>query len=56
MIFDCVWNLIFGTKFSGIYLAKGEKLLVFLLSFVNLQHVKDGTHMFDAQYRYVFVV
>ena len=37
----------FGTKFSSIYLAK---------SFVNLQRAKDGTHMFDAKYRYVFVV
>ena len=35
----------FGTKFSSIYLAK-----------VNLQRAKDGTHMFDAKYRYVFVV
>ena len=44
----------FGTKFSSIYLAKGEKHLVFLLSFVNLQRAKNGTHMFDAKYRYVF--
>ena len=29
------WNLIFGTKFSSIYLAKGEKCLFFRLSFVN---------------------
>ena len=47
---------IFGTKFSSIYLAKGEKLWVFCLSFVNLQRAKDGTNMFDAKYRYVFVV
>ena len=46
----------FGTKFSSIYLAKEEKRLVFRLSFVNLQRAKDGTHMFDAKYRYVFVV
>ena len=46
----------FGTKFSSIYLAKGEKRLVFRLSFVNLQCAKDSTHMFDAKYRYVFVV
>ena len=46
----------FGTEFSSIYLAKGEKRLVFRLSFVNLQRAKDGTHMFDAKYRYVFVV
>ena len=46
----------FGTKFSSIYLEKWEKSLVFLPSFVNLQRAKDGTHMFDAKYRYVFVV
>ena len=46
----------FGTKFSSIYLAKWEKSLVFLPSFVNLQRAKDGTHVFDAKYRYVFVV
>ena len=46
----------FGTNFSSIYLAKEEKRLVFRLSFVNLQRAKDGTHMFDATYRYVFVV
>ena len=45
----------FGTKFSSIYVAKWEKRLVFRLSFVNLQRAKDGTHMFDAKYRYVFV-
>ena len=42
----------FGTKFSSIYFAKWEKRLVFRLSFVNLQHAKDSTHMFDAKYRY----
>ena len=47
---------IFGTRFRSIYLAKGEKRLVFRLSFVNLQRAKDGTHMFDAKYRYVLVV
>ena len=56
MIYNFVWNLIFGTKFSSIYLAKAEKHLFFRLSFVNLQRAKDGTHMFDAKYRYVFVV
>ena len=43
----------FGTKFSSIYLAKWEKRLVFRIAFVNLQRAKDGTHMFDAKYRYV---
>ena len=33
-----------------------QKRLVFQLSFVNLQRAKDGTHMFDVKYRYVFVV
>ena len=47
---------ILGTKFSSIYLAKGEKRLVFRLLFVNLQRAKDGTHIFDAKYKYVFVV
>ena len=56
MINNFVWNLIFGTKFISIYLAKGEKHLVFRLSFVNLQRAKDGTHIFDVRYRYVFVV
>ena len=55
MIYNCVQNLIFGTKFSSIYLAKGEKHLVFRLSFVNMQRAKDGTHVFDAKYRYMFV-
>ena len=53
------WNQInfdFGIKFSSIYLVKGEKRLVFQLSFVNLQRAKDDTHMFDAKYRYLFVV
>ena len=52
MRYNCVWNLIFATKFSSIYLAKEEKRLVFRLSFVKLQRAKDGTHMFDAKYRY----
>ena len=46
----------FGTKFSSIYFTKWEKTFSFLPSFVNLQRAKDGTHMFDAKYRYVFVV
>ena len=48
--------LIFVTKFIDIYLAKGGKRLFFRLSFVNMQRAKDGTHVFDAKYRYVFVV
>ena len=56
MIYNFVWSLIFGTKFSNIYLPKGEKHFVFRLSFANLQRAKDGTHMFNAKYRYVFAV
>ena len=56
IIYNFVWNFILGTKFSSIYLAKGETRLVFRLSFVNLQRAKDGTHMFNAKYGYVFVV
>ena len=56
MIYNCMWNLIFGTKSSSKYLTKGEKRLFFRLSFVNPQRAKDGSHMFDAKYRYVFVV
>ena len=48
MINNSVKNLIFATKFSSIFLA-GEKRLVFRLSFVNLQHAKDGTHVFAAK-------
>ena len=29
MMYDCVWNLILGTKFSSICLAKGENVLLF---------------------------
>ena len=46
----------FATKFSSIYLVKGQKRLVFQLVFVNLQRAKDGTHVLDAKDRYVFVV
>ena len=46
----------FVTKFSSIYLAIGQKRLVFQLSFVNMQLAKNGTHMFGVKYRYVFFV
>ena len=49
-------NLIFVTKLGSIYLAKGEKRLVFLPSFAYLQRAKDDTHVFDAKYRCVFIV
>ena len=44
------------TEFSSIHLAKGEKRLVFQLSFVYLQRAKDGTDVYGAKHRYVFVV
>ena len=56
IIYNNAFIFIFSTKFSSIYLAKGEKRLFFQLSFVNLQRAKDGTHVFDAKYWYVFVV
>ena len=34
---------------------KEKKRLVFRLSFVNLQRAKDGIHLPNAKYRYVFV-
>ena len=47
---------IFFTKFSSIYLVKGEKGLFFRQSFDNLQRAKNCNHMFGAKYRYVSVV
>ena len=55
VIYNFVWNFIFGTKFSSIYLAKGEKRLVFRLSFVNLQRAKYITHMFDDIYICIYI-
>ena len=46
----------YGTKYSSIYLAKGEKTFAFLILFVNLQRAEYDTHVFDSKYRYVFVV
>ena len=40
MIYDSVYNLIFATKFSSIYLAKGQKRLVFQLSFSSVRKMK----------------
>ena len=56
MKYNSVQNLFFATKFSSIYVAKGQKRSVFQRSFVNLQRAKDGTRMFDAKYRHVFAV
>ena len=46
----------YANKFSSIYLTKGEKRLVFRQSFVNPLRAKDVIHVFDAKYRYVFLV
>ena len=56
MIYNFVCNFIFDTKFGSIHLAKAERRLVFRLSFVDLHRANDGTHMFDANYKYVFIV
>ena len=45
MIYNIAQNLIFATKFSSIYLTKGQKFLVFQLSFVNLQRAKENKKM-----------
>ena len=50
------WNHFYVAKFSSIYPTKGEKHLLFRLSFVNLQRAKNGTHMFGVKYRYVSLV
>ena len=56
MMNNSVKILIFAAKFSSIFLAEGEKRLLFRLAFVNLQRAKDGAHAFAAKYRYVFVL
>ena len=35
---------------------KDKNVWFFQLLFINLPRAKDSTHMFDAKYRYVFVV
>ena len=52
MIYDSVQNL---PNLVASISQKVKKRLVFQLSSVNLQRANDGTHMFDAKYRYVFV-
>ena len=37
------------------FISQRRKTFVFP-TFVNLQRAKDGTHVFDAKYRYMFVV
>ena len=48
MICNSVQNLFFATKFSSIYLAKGQKRLVFQLPSVYLPCAKNGPYMFDG--------
>ena len=43
-------------KMKSNHTQKDKNVWFFQLSFVNPQRAKDGTHMFDAKYRYVFVV
>ena len=50
-----VWNLIFGTNLVA-FISQKEKKRLFFTSFVNLQRAKDGINMFEAKYRYMFVV
>ena len=39
------------------FISQNEKNICFFrLPFVNVQRANDGTHMFDAKYRYEFVV
>ena len=44
------WNLILVLNLVA-FISQKEKN-----AFVNLQRAKNGAHMFDAKYRYVFVV
>ena len=69
-MFKCVKDKNYYLRFDKMYAVKSRRLkktfrilwhiltilIVFRLSFVNLQRAKIGTHMFDAKYRYVFVV
>ena len=50
------WNLILVPNLVAFISQKEKNVCFFRLSFVNLQRAKDRTHMFDAKYRYVFVV
>ena len=50
------WNLILVPNLVAFISQKEKNVWFFLLSFVNPQRAKDGTHMFDAKYWYVFVV
>ena len=49
-----VWISFLVPNLVAIISQKEKKCLVFRLSFVNLQRAKDGTHVIDAKYKYVF--
>ena len=52
-----VYNIVFLLPNLVAFISQKEKNVWFFdLSYVNLQRAKDGTHVFDAKYRYVFVV
>ena len=51
-----LWEISFLIPNLVAFISQKEKNVWFLLSFVNLQRAKDGTHVLDAKYRYVFVV
>ena len=54
MMYNCVWNLIICTKFSGI--SQKEKGVWFFDYHLWKDGAKNGAHMFDAKYRHVFIV
>ena len=52
-----VWKILFLLPNLVAFISQKEKnVWFFQLSFVNLQRAKDGTHMLEAIYIYVFVV
>ena len=55
MIYNFLWILILVPNLLA-FIWQKEKDGFFRLSFVNLQRAKDGTHKFDAKYRYALVV
>ena len=56
MIYDNVCNLILLPNLVAFISEKEKNVFFFRLSFLNLQRGKDGTHVYDAKYRYVSVV
>ena len=57
MIYSSVQNSIFATKFSSIYVAKGQKRLVFQLSLVNLQRIaRLVSHLINDFSKWMFTM